>query len=1022
MMVHGNRNPIRNGLGTSAILCLSLLFVVLSLPATSEATVFYVDGSRISSGNGTKWEEAFKTIQEGVNAATSFQGDEIWVRKWTYATSSTIVIDNKDIGIYGGFSGSETQRGQRNWKTNLTVVDGQNLVDNCFQILFAATTIDGFTITRGGRTSTSEGGGIFIFGGWSEFSTITNCNFINNSAQYGGGAISNEYSSPRITNCTFWGNSATFGGAIFNVASSSPFITNCTFSGNTAWSGGAIANSANGDEIPYPTITNSILWGDIVTGAGNPKEFHGITNPGAHSYNNIDQPGFAGINGNIRENPIFVSGSSNLHLRPGSPCIDAGRNDAFFLPAKDMDGDPRIIDGDGSGTATADMGADEFDPTQQFGVWYVDGTRPSSGDGSSWGTAFKTLNEAVNAALSGDEIWVKAGTYNILVPMNLAKAIKIYGGFAGGETSWSQRNWLTNVTTVDGQNTADPCFNVTTEATIDGLKITRCINYGIHTSSPASLTIENCNFYQNNGVGIYTALGTATINSCIFSENSNTSTVAGGGIYNYQSLITVTNSTFTDNHSSYPIYGKGGAITIWSGSATISNSSFTGNTAVSVGGAIYTDQGPGEPACNVTITNCSFSGNSGYDGGALYNAGSSTTISNSTFNTNSCTSSGGAIRNLSTLNINLSTLSQNTGYYGAGIYNTSSLNINSTDLSDNTTGLYGEGAGIYSEGGSLNIRRSRFLKNKAGTTSGSGGGVCVYQSSPFSIVDSKFIGNTAYDSGGGLYYGDFAALPEIKITNSIFAGNSVELRDGGGISLSGSSPVTIANSTLFGNKVNDSFGRGGGILTYNPLALANSILWGNTANSDPQIRDDSGGSLVVNYSDIDQNGFVGSNGNTRENPKFMDVSGTDPANWNLGLQPLSPCIDAGNNALVPAGTLTDIDGNPRIVDGNWDGSDIVDMGAYEFVDSVYVSLNPGCSGKAPCYNFLQTGIDSSESFTVINVTQETYTENIVFNSPKFLSLRGGWDLTFTNSSSYTVIQGSMTISNGKLIVEYIILK
>jgi hypothetical protein len=89
---------------------------------------------------------------------------------------------------------------------------------------------------------------------------------------------------------------------------------------------------------------------------------------------------------------------------------------------------------------------------------------------------------------------------------------------------------------------------------------------------------------------------------------------------------------------------------------------------------------------------------------------------------------------------------------------------------------------------------------------------------------------------------------------------------------------------------------------------------------------------------------------------------------------------------------------------------------------VYVSLSPGCSGKVPCYNVLQTGIDSAESFTVINVTEETYAEDIVFNSPKFLSLRGGWDLTFTNSSSYTVIQGSLTISSGKLIVEYIILR
>jgi hypothetical protein len=89
---------------------------------------------------------------------------------------------------------------------------------------------------------------------------------------------------------------------------------------------------------------------------------------------------------------------------------------------------------------------------------------------------------------------------------------------------------------------------------------------------------------------------------------------------------------------------------------------------------------------------------------------------------------------------------------------------------------------------------------------------------------------------------------------------------------------------------------------------------------------------------------------------------------------------------------------------------------------VYVAQTGNCGAKVPCYDVLQTGIDSSESFSIINVTQETYTENIVFNSPKYFSLRGGWDLTFTNPSSYTVIQGSLTISNGKLIVEYIILR
>ncbi len=89
---------------------------------------------------------------------------------------------------------------------------------------------------------------------------------------------------------------------------------------------------------------------------------------------------------------------------------------------------------------------------------------------------------------------------------------------------------------------------------------------------------------------------------------------------------------------------------------------------------------------------------------------------------------------------------------------------------------------------------------------------------------------------------------------------------------------------------------------------------------------------------------------------------------------------------------------------------------------VYVAHSGNCGTKTPCYNVLQTAINSSESFSVINVTQETYTGDIVFGSPKFFTLWGGWDLTFTDCTSDTVIQGSMTISGGKVIVEYVTLR
>jgi hypothetical protein len=43
----------------------------------------------------------------------------------------------------------------------------------------------------------------------------------------------------------------------------------------------------------------------------------------------------------------------------------------------------------------------------------------------------------------------------------------------------------------------------------------------------------------------------------------------------------------------------------------------------------------------------------------------------------------------------------------------------------------------------------------------------------------------------------------------------------------------------------------------------------------------------------------------------------------------SPCIDTGDPNFVPEPNETDLDGNPRVVDGDNDGNSVVDMGAYE---------------------------------------------------------------------------------------------
>ena len=54
---------------------------------------------------GPGW--TYADIQSAIDAAAD--NDEIWVEQGTYALSAMITVDKK-LGIYGGFSGSETLR------------------------------------------------------------------------------------------------------------------------------------------------------------------------------------------------------------------------------------------------------------------------------------------------------------------------------------------------------------------------------------------------------------------------------------------------------------------------------------------------------------------------------------------------------------------------------------------------------------------------------------------------------------------------------------------------------------------------------------------------------------------------------------------------------------------------------------------------------------------------------------------------------------------------------------------------
>ena len=94
-----------------------------------------------------------------------------------------------------------------------------------------------------------------------------------------------------------------------------------------------------------PTVQNSILWSNRLPEI----ETEGETDLSI-TYSDI-KGGWPG-EGNIDENPLFI-GLYDYHLRPESPCVDAGTDGGVY---RDIDGQTRPS---GSGF---DMGADEIRP------------------------------------------------------------------------------------------------------------------------------------------------------------------------------------------------------------------------------------------------------------------------------------------------------------------------------------------------------------------------------------------------------------------------------------------------------------------------------------------------------------------------------------------------------------------------------------------------------------------------------------------------------------------------------------
>jgi predicted outer membrane repeat protein len=427
---------------------------------------------------------------------------------------------------------------------------------------------------------------------------------------------------------------------------------------------------------------------------------------------------------------------------------------------------------------------------------------------------YTTIQAAVDVASAGDEIWVQSGTYTLGATIDIGKAISLYGGFTGSETLRSQRNWTTNATIIDGNNSVR-CFMVYSTITIDGFTITK----GNNSSKGAGIW---------NGKSATSVSGYLTLNNCILSNNVSTGD-SGGAILNDWGTLTINNCTFSGNTANAT---RAGAIANYGSDMTITNCTFTGNTSNN-GGAIYYPNTAGTPSATAqnVFTNCVFRQNSALsstsDGGVIICDGN-TTMTNCVFD-------------------------------------------------QNTANRYGTVA-FYGDPGFSHV-----------------------------FTNCLFTGNTAQFGAGICINGNKSGFGGLTVMNCTFAGNTV--KTGGAGCAIYTRRTSLTSGAIF--------------------AVTNSILWGGVNGIEIDRYNSAYPLPTVSYTDIDQSGYAGSNGNINTDPKFVG-SGDYHLQISAPCTIISPCIDAGTSAGAPA---NDLDGVTRPQISGFD------MGAYEMQCPTLIELS-----------------------------------------------------------------------------------
>ncbi len=915
--------------------------------------ILFVNELAVGANNGSTWGNAFTDLQDALalvagGTCNSPAITEVWVAQGSYVpsvpASRLATFDLPNVAVYGGFIGSETERSQRDWSQNTTILSGDlgtllDSSDNAYHVVSVNSgstgILDGFTIADGfanGTMPENIGAGIFVNDGAPILQNLIVR--ANQSADGGAGLAVGLSSAPMVVNAQFNGNIAgSDGGAILATNTSSSMLINLTITGNdSSGSGGGLAV----DATATVDMASSIIWGNTATGAvaildtGMVLADYSLVEGGFAAGTNIlnVDPAFIDADG---ADDLFGTADDNPRLQISSPAIDAG--DSTRVPADvqvDLDGLDRIanileVPDTGVGSSpVVDMGAFEVQRGSAELLFVDPDASAGNGSGLSWSNAFLSVRDALLAAIPGDEIWVANGAYlpsasnDVNESFQLITGVGVYGGFEGlsgaQETSRDQRNTdpRTNGTLLSGnlglQNIeTDNSYHVVDGSGTDASAVLDGFSIGLGNAQGA----QNPDRF---GGGLIIEQGSPTLRNVLISSNLSSSN--GGGAYLSRSSATFENCIFELNFSA----SSGGGIWRSADRSSFTNCQFISNQSNSVGGGIYSTtsffDGMSQNSASDFVDTVISGNRAGSDGGGLYFSSATDTFTNLL-------------------------------------------------LTGNTAGDQGGGAFVAGSTGIMEATHCVISQNKAVTQ-----GQAVYLNSGTTTLRNCIV----EDHPNGTALELRSTNETLTLAETLFNGNSLNFNTGiGTVNESGTVPADPPAAFvggpsgqldgLFGSTISNGAG----------VALLNAT--GANLPTD--------GSLIGKFirADATQSLHYRITGNTDDTITISlrsdNLSGIGQmANYEIvdyHLTDLSPAIDAGLDftAQAPA-SVFDLDGNPR------PGGSGFDLGAFEFTDQmpnqfIFIDVTDVALGALQSSNTVTiSGINTA---TPISVTGGLYAIN-----------------------------------------------